>query len=121
MKVMKLENHKPIVPLFALKVPDFVYDLYQICISNEAFEKKFKEYLNMNPKRLIKIVEAVQSDTKSVLLVVIYDNIATDGKSLLKSKLRTKVKDFNFPVFIVNMEENTNIEDEIQAFKRGGM
>lgn len=118
LKIININRAKKIEPLFGLRVPDFVYSLYKICISQEAFEKAFKEYLNMNPKRLIKIVEAVEGEKqRSVLLVVIYDKIV-EGKSMLKDKLRTKVQDFNFPIFVLGINEQTDIEEEIEEFKR---
>ena len=72
MKIININRAKKIEPLFGLRVPDFVYSLYKICISQEAFEKAFKEYLNMNPKRLIKIVEAVEGEKQRSVLLLLF-------------------------------------------------
>ena len=37
---------------------------------------------------------------------------------MLKDKLRTKVQDFNFPIFVLGINEQTDIEEEIEEFKR---
>lgn len=117
MKVLKFNKNDSIKPLFGLRLPDFVYDLYLISISQEAFEKTLKNFMNINQKRLIKLIEAVEGEKKTVLLLVIYDKLM-EGKTMVKDKIFTQVKDFNFPIYNMSVDEPAYIEHEIEIFKK---
>lgn len=117
MKIIKFNKKNPIKPLFGLRLPDIVYDLYLISITKEAFEKTLKEFMHIDPKRLIKIVEAVEGDSKSVLILVIYDTFV-EGKRMVKARIDTRVKNFNFPIFNMSVDETVFMEREIEIFKR---
>lgn len=105
--------------LFGVILPDIVYELMDVALSDAAFENAIKTSLNINPKRLIKIVEAVQGGKKEVLILVIYDKLVSDNL-VLREKLNLKDKeiDFNFKIYYLDFNKDINIEYQI-AYDKG--
>lgn len=117
MKIIKFDKSKAIKPLFGLRLPDFVYELYLISITKDAFEKTIRNFMHIDSKRLIKLAEAVEGGSKSVLILIIYDTLVDGESKMLKQKLNTQVKDFDFPIFDLKIDETIFLENEIKIFK----
>lgn len=45
--------------LFGIILPDILYDMYNIAMSKQKFEQILRFRLNIHPKRLIRLAEAV--------------------------------------------------------------
>ncbi|WP_067140731.1 hypothetical protein [Oceanivirga salmonicida] len=104
--------------LFGIVMPEVLYRLYEVTISEEAFEGALKTALGIHPKRMVKFVEAVQGESENILLLVIFDKIVS-GKSFYKDKLELEVKDFNFNIYHYDFNKIINVEYQIDLESRG--
>ncbi|VWL85649.1 hypothetical protein [Oceanivirga miroungae] len=100
--------------LFGMVLPEVVYALYDIALSEEAYERVLKNSLGIDNNRMVKLVEAVQGDTKSILILVIYDKIARDSRTFFKDKLKLEVVEFDFPIYNYDFNMEINIEEQIR-------
>lgn len=119
MAVINIRTMKNPLILFGIVLPEVVYALYDVSLSEESFEMAVKTSLGIHPNRVVKLVEAIQGDEKSILLLVIYDKIAKDKRSFFKEKLKLEVEDFDFPIYHYDFNLRINIEEQISL--QGGM
>lgn len=98
--------------LFGIVLPQVIYNLYEVSISEESFENAIKSGLGIEPNRMIKLVEAVQAQDKNILILVIYDKIS-GSKSFFKDRLNLKVESFDFDIYNYDFNREINIEEQI--------
>lgn len=112
------EYEKPKI-LFGIVMPEIISKFYDVVISESTFENIIRDHLNIYDSRLIKLVEAVDSEGKSFLILVIYDKLLSK-KLMLKEKLTLEVKDFDFDIYHYNFNNTINVENEIKIIEKMG-
>lgn len=100
--------------LFGMVLPEIVYSLYDVSLSEEAFERVLKNTLGIDNNRIVKLVEAIQAEKKSILILVIYNKIVKDKRTFFKDKLKLDVIDFDFPIYNYDFNMEINIEEQIR-------
>lgn len=115
MAIVTLKKAKVPNILFGIVLNNLESNLYHAISNKKLANEVLKESLNINPRRLINIVEVVNSDEQVLDLLVIYDMILT-GREEMKVASNLKVEHFNFNIFNFNRKEEINIEAMISPF-----
>jgi len=115
MAIVTLKKAKVPNILFGIVLNNLESNLYHAISNKKLANEVLKESLNINPRRLINIVEVVNSDEQVLDLLVIYDMILTEREEM-KVASNLKVEHFNFNIFNFNRKEEINIEAMISPF-----
>jgi hypothetical protein len=115
MAVVTLKKAKVPNILFGIVLNNLESNLYHAISNKKLANEVLKESLNINPRRLINIVEVVNAEEQVLDLLVIYDMILTE-KEEMKILSSLKVEKFNFNIFNFNRKEEINIESMIGPF-----
>jgi hypothetical protein len=115
MAIVTLKKAKVPNILFGIVLNNLESNLYHAISNKKLANEVLKESLNINPRRLINIVEVVNSDEQVLDLLVIYDMILTEREEM-KIISNLKVEHFNFNIFNFNRKEEINIEAMISPF-----
>lgn len=110
MKHMEFTPNNNGAILFGVILPDIVYDLYNVCISQTAFEDVLRFRLNIDRKRVIRMAEAVSVESKRQLLILVVYDIFMSEKNMLKTREQIVVEDFDFPTYEYNTKLGMDIE-----------
>ena len=120
MAVVTLKKAKVPNILFGIVLNNLESNLYHAISNKKLANEVLKESLNINPRRLINIVEVVNAEEQVLDLLVIYDMILTE-KEEMKILSSLKVEKFNFNIFNFNRKEEINIESMIGPFNFWGI
>ena len=115
MAIVTLKKAKIPNILFGIVLNNLESNLYHAISNKKLANEILKESLNINPRRLINIVEVVNSEEQVLDLLVIYDMILTEREEM-KIASNLKVEHFNFNIFNFNRKEEINIEGMISPF-----
>ena len=115
MPIVTIKKAKDTNILFGIVLNNLESNLYHAISNKKLANEVLKESLNINPRRLINIVEVVNSDEQVLDLLVIYDMILTEREEM-KVASNLKVEHFNFNIFNFNRKEEINIEAMISPF-----
>ena len=120
----KFKKQKEAQIIFGIMLPSIIYDLFLVVVNERSIEDILRDHLNISENRLIKLVEAISSEGKEMLILVIYDKISNKGQ-FLKEKM--KIEDyefvFNFNIYKydfnkpINVEFSINLENQRKELK----
>lgn len=104
MAVLKLPKRKEPKILFGIILSKLEANLYKAIHNKKEANIILKESLNINPRRLITLVDVVNSEGKEFDLLVIYDTLINENEEI-KFLGKLEVKQFNFHIFNFRKDE----------------
>lgn len=115
MALIEFFPRKPLLPLFAIKLPSALCKINSILEPNK-YELIIKKSLEINEKRLIKFKEVEDSRGELGLIMIVYDYIYNKKKPevLIPQNERGF---FDFNIYELDFNRNVNVESIIENQK----
>lgn len=116
MGIKVVKNIKPKI-ICGFIIPNVIYDLYFAVTDRARAEEIIKMNYNIDPRRLITIVQPY-SGNEPVTILVLYDTLMENGNRL-KYLEYTDVDKFNFRIYEYDKKLMENMEELIETIKGG--
>lgn len=114
MAVVKFKKKEPLKILFGIRLPEIVSKLCNEFHNKKKVYEIIRNTYNINEKRLINLVDVVDSKKNDLTLLIIYDNFLSESQKL-KEDLEIKV--FDFDIFEFDINKSVDIEMVIKVKK----
>lgn len=115
MAVIKFKKREELKILFGIRLPNIVQNLCKEVKNKKIVYEVLREAFNINEKRLINLVEAVDSQRNTILILVVYNNFLSEAQ---KMKADLDVKTFDFDIFEFDLNKPVDLETVISVKNR---
>lgn len=112
MAIIKLKKYIKPKPILGIILNDLESNLYHAMPNKKLANEILKESLNINPRRLISIVEVTSGEDELLDLLVIFDTILSKEEEI-EIFPTIEVKEFNFHIYNFNRKEKRDVENMI--------
>lgn len=115
MAIIKFKKREELKILFGIRLPSVVQNLCNEVKNKKTVYRILREAFNINEKRLINLVEAVDSGQNTILILVVYNNFLSEAQ---KMRADLDIKIFDFDIFEFDLNKPVDLETVIAVKNR---
>lgn len=115
MAIIQFKKREEPEILFGIKLPLIVMNFYKEVKNKKRAYEILRETFNIDPNRLINVVDVRDGNNNLAIVLVVYNNFVTEKE---KMKMNLEIEYFDFNIFEFDYNKKIDIEDVIEKIKK---